>query len=70
MAGSESEKMLRATDRDSELDAPIWAVISFERCEASGLTHAQAVKKLSELEAKHVTGLCIVADDAAARLAN
>jgi hypothetical protein len=52
----------------SELDAAIWSVISFDRCEAAGLTHAEAVQKLNELEAEKVSGLCIVTDAAAERV--
>jgi hypothetical protein len=52
----------------SELDAQVWSVVSFEKCEASGLSHSEAVKKLAELDAQKVSGLCIVTDDAAARV--
>lgn len=53
----------------SELDAAIWSVISFDRCEAVGLKYAEAVQKLKELEANKVSGLCIVTDDVAERVA-
>jgi len=53
--------------QESELDAPIWAVVSFERTEASHLNYADAAAKLADLEEQHVAGLCIVTDDAAAR---
>ena len=49
----------------SELDEPIWSVISFERCEASGLTYRQAAEKITELESRKISGLCIVTDEAA-----
>jgi hypothetical protein len=53
---------------DSELSAARWALISFERCEASGLTYEQAARKRAELEKQKITGLCIVTDEAAARV--
>lgn len=53
-----------------ELDQPIWSVISFERCEFAGLVYEEAFKKLEELEARGITGLCIVTDTAAARVAH
>lgn len=53
---------------ESELSLARWAVISFERCEASGLTYEQAAAKLAELEGQGITGLCIVTDEAAARV--
>ncbi len=52
----------------NELDLPIWAVISFERVEATDLHHRSAARLLAELEAKKVAGLCIVTNDAAARI--
>jgi len=53
---------------ESELDLPIWSVISFEQCEASGLTYNEATEKLKELEREQITGLCIVTDEAAERV--
>jgi hypothetical protein len=54
---------------ESELSSARWSVISFERCEASGLTYEQAAAKRAELERRKVTGLAVVTDEAAARLA-
>ena len=62
------ETVKSADTTESELDEPLWSVISFERCEAAGLTYADAVKRLAELEKRHVNGLCIVTDDAATRI--
>jgi hypothetical protein len=52
----------------SELDEPMWSVVTFDRREASGLTYAEAVAKLKELELARTAGLCIVTDDAAGRI--
>lgn len=52
----------------SELELPLWSVVSFDACEASGLTYAAAVKLLGEKEAAGVYGLCILTDEAAGRL--
>lgn len=59
----------QADDAPSELRARVWSVISFEECEASGLTYAEAEQKLAELEAQNFSGLCIVTDEVAARIA-
>ena len=48
-----------------ELDEPVWSVVSFERCEAYSLTYPQAAALMTELDARGVTGLCIITDDAA-----
>lgn len=60
------------TERDlrtDELAQPRWAVISFDGCEGSNLDYDNAARLLRELEAKGISGLCIVTDEAAARLA-
>lgn len=52
----------------SELDEPRWSVISFERIEAAGLTYRQATQRMTDLDSQAVHGLCIVTDEAAARI--
>ena len=65
-------KAIRQQDNETAamngLNESAWSVISFERCEASGLTYAQAVEKMIELDCQNVAGLCIVTDEAAARI--
>ena len=53
---------------ESELELPVWSVVTFDRCAASGLTYADAFEKLEKLKAEKVSGLCVVTDEAAARL--
>lgn len=55
-------------DFPKELREPLWSVISFEKREASGLSYDEAMRKMTELEAQGVSGLCIVTDEAAARI--
>jgi len=52
----------------SELALPRWSLVSFDRCEASGLAYAAAVKLMAEKEAAGVYGLCIVTDEAARKV--
>ena len=52
----------------SELDLPQWSLVSFDVCEASGLTYTEAARLLDEKEAAGVYGLCIVTDEAADRV--
>lgn len=52
-----------------ELRESRWSVISFEKCEANSLTYAEAEQKLAELLAQKVSGLCIVTDEVAGRIA-
>jgi hypothetical protein len=63
------EENVSTEDFPDELRLPVWSVISFEKLEAGGLTYAEAEQKLSELEAQNISGLCIVTDDVAARIA-
>jgi len=51
-----------------ELEEPRWSVISFDQHEAGGLTYRQASDLLSELDAHKISGLCIITDEAAARM--
>lgn len=52
----------------SELGEACWSVVSFDKCEAAGLTYPQAEAKMAELLANNVYGLCIVTDEAARRV--
>jgi hypothetical protein len=74
MAVEEKENQAETTQKDedfsSELNEPRWSVVSFENCVAKNLTYAQAEQKLKELEAAKVSGLCIITDEAAARIAD
>ena len=62
------EKKNSTGEFPDELRLPVWSVISFEKCEASGLTYTEAEQKLSELDAQKFSGLCIVTDEVAARI--
>ncbi|MFM9904785.1 MAG: hypothetical protein ACKVQJ_09470 [Pyrinomonadaceae bacterium] len=57
-----------AAEPPCELDEPRWAVVSFDRIEASGLNYAEAAELMSEFDARGIAGLCIVTDEAAERL--
>ncbi len=52
----------------SELDEPIWSVISFDRVEGAFLDYASAERLRNELEFKRVPGLCIITNEAADRI--
>ena len=52
----------------SELNDSRWSVISFDKCEVSGLTYDEASRKLQELERNGIFGLCIVTNEAAEKI--
>ncbi len=52
----------------SEINAPRWSIVSFEKVEAKNLIYAEAGEKINQLEARKVSGLCIVTDEAAGRI--
>ena len=68
MAESGSKKTDERNEPVSELDMPIWSVVSFDQCEFSGLNYGEAIARMTELESKKVPGLCIVTDDVASRI--
>jgi hypothetical protein len=52
----------------SELVEPMWSVVSFESVAATGLTYDEARKLILRLADEKVSGLCIITDDAAAKI--
>lgn len=54
---------------ESELRQPIWSVVNFEQCAAKNLTYDDAAQKIAELEKQGVSGLCLVTDAVAERIA-
>lgn len=68
MATSKKSDAEAPESAKTELDEPQWAVISFDRCEVSGVTYAEAAQKVTELEERNVPGLCIVTNEAAERI--
>jgi hypothetical protein len=52
----------------SELNEPRWSVVSFESVAVHGLPYAEARNWLEKLQKQNVSGLCIVTDEAAARI--
>ena len=60
----------KATDENylSELDAPVWSVISFEKRVGKNLKYADAAALLEKLVSEKISGLCIVTDEAAEKM--
>ena len=52
----------------SELNETRWSVLSERGCEASRLPYAEAARLVAQLRREPVFGLCIITDEAAARL--
>ena len=52
----------------SELNETRWSVLSERGCEASRLPYAAAARLVAQLTREPVFGLCIITDEAAARL--
>lgn len=57
-----------AEDFASEMEAPRWSVVSFEKRVAKNLTYAEAIGKLEQLKTEKTAGLCIITDEAAERI--
>ena len=52
----------------SELEQPVWSVLSDRGREESGLTHEDARRLVHRLGGEGRHGLCIVTDEAASRM--
>lgn len=52
----------------SELGEPRWSVVSFESVAVHGLNYADAKNWLEKLQKQNISGLCIITDEAAARM--
>jgi hypothetical protein len=52
----------------SQLYERCWSVVNFEACVASGLTYDEAVLEMKKHAKEKASGLCIITDEAAARI--
>lgn len=52
----------------AEMNQPGWSVVSFEGVAVSNLTYTEAREWIEKLDRQKISGLCIVTDEAAARL--
>jgi hypothetical protein len=52
----------------SELDMPVWSVISFEKRIEKNLKYADAAALLEKLVGEKISGLCIITDEAAEKM--
>lgn len=58
------------TETTGELELANWSVITFEGVAVSNLTYAEARDWLGKLNGQKISGLCIVTDEAAARMSS
>ena len=52
----------------NELELPQWSIVTFEGVAVRGLSYNEALKWMEKLRAQNISGLCIVTDEAAARI--
>jgi hypothetical protein len=52
----------------SELELPLWSIVTFQDVAVRGLSYEEALKWMEKLRAQNISGLCIVTDEAAARI--
>ena len=52
----------------SELALPRWSIVTFEGVAMSGLSYDEARELLGKLQKQNISGLCIVTEEAAARI--
>ena len=66
-AGLNENVESEAEEYVSDLDRPVWSVISFDRALKRNLTYSEASIEMERQKAQKVSGLCIVTDEAAGR---
>lgn len=59
-----------AEEFSSELNQPCWSVVTYKSVAASHLTYQEAMQWAEDLKKQGISGLCIVADAAAARVSD
>lgn len=64
----DAEAAQTETEVSSELNEPRWSVVSFESVAVHGLNYTDAKNWLEKLQKQNISGLCIVTDEAAARI--
>lgn len=55
-------------DSLSEFEQPLWSIVTFQDVAVRGLNYDEALKWLEKLDEQNISGLCIVTDEAAARI--
>lgn len=66
MKKSVPKKSKKAAENfSSELEKPIWSVVSFEKILENNLTYHEAARKIAEFSEQKISGLCIITDQAA-----
>ncbi len=63
MSEQKEETLIAHENFSGELNEPRWSVVTFDACAESGLTYDKALKKMKQLAAKKISGLCIVTDE-------
>lgn len=64
----ENEEVSSEETISSELNEPVWSVVSFEKSLKNNLTYDEALELMEKSKAKKISGLCIITDEAAQRL--
>lgn len=69
MPNAQSDKANSASENSgSELETPHWSIVTFEGIAVSNLKYEEAVEWVKKLDSQKISGLCIVTDEAAARM--
>lgn len=65
-----AQNVAPADDFSSELNEPCWSVVTFKSVAVSHLTYEEAKQWAEDLKKEGVSGLCVVTDEAAGRVAD
>lgn len=63
-----AQEVAPAEDFACELNDSNWSVVTHNSIAASHLTYGEAAKKAEELKKQGISGICVITDEAAARV--
>jgi hypothetical protein len=63
-----AQEVAPAEDFSSELNEPSWSVITYKSVAVSHLTYQEAQQWAEDLKKQGVSGICVITDEAAARV--
>ena len=65
-----AQNVAPAEDFACELNQPYWSVVTYKSIAVSHLTYDEAAQWSADLKKEGVSGLCVITDEAASRIAD
>lgn len=65
-----AQEVAPAEDFACELNRPCWSVVTYKSVAVSHLNYEEAVQWAEDLKKQGISGLCVITDEAASRVAD